>query len=139
MLLRKHLLQAELRKAALERSGGGSRKVVLPPKDPKDTSEPIVASIDKLTKSQVDWLLLYAITKCDCGKGAFPVFQRVLASTVYYRNQFACSRTQESCSFRDAEGFILFMQRKILVGRAFETEDQDALRFLTKIKERTDK
>jgi hypothetical protein len=31
------------------------------------------------------------------------------------------------------------VQRKMLVGRTLETEDQDALRFLTKVKARADK
>ena len=45
--------QNELRKAALERAGGGSRKAVLPPKDPKESSEPRVVDIDHLTRTQV--------------------------------------------------------------------------------------
>ncbi len=31
------------------------------------------------------------------------------------------------------------LQRKLLVDRTLETEDQDALRFLTKVKERAEK
>jgi len=33
----------------------------------------------------------------------------------------------------------VFVQRKLLVDRTLETEDQDALRFLTKVKERAEK
>lgn len=71
----------ELRKAALERAGGGSRKVVLPPKDPKKSGELQVADVDHLTRTQ----------------------------------------------------------RKLLVGRTLETEDQDAFRFLTKVKARLER
>ena len=53
-------MQNELRKAALERAGGGSRKAVLPPKDPKESSEPRVVDIDHLTRTQViAGLMLY--------------------------------------------------------------------------------
>ena len=63
-------LQNELRKAALERAGGGSRKAVLPPKDPKESSEPRVVDIDHLTRTQVMaghmlyWQILLGLRSC---------------------------------------------------------------------------
>lgn len=53
----------------------------------------------------------------------------------------AIAEAHYSCCVYSAIPIVLsaLLQRKVLVDRTLETEDQDAVRFLTKVKERMDR